>query len=244
MFKVKNLSKKVRNKVILQDVNFEIEHGQIAIFLGGSGVGKSTLLRVLNNLESYDSGTFTLDDIPLNLTQVNKDHTVGMVFQHFNLFENLNVEDNINLALIKLKGMTTQEAQKTSSQLLEKYGLSSHAQLSVHKLSGGQKQRLAIARTIALNPKIICLDEPTSALDPLLTGNVAKYIGDLATDNRIILLATHDTGLVERLNGKLFLMQNGTIVEGCLSNDFKSKPEEYPHLKNFLSGNVALEDLD
>lgn len=236
MLKVENLNKKLRDKQILHDVKFEIDHGQIGIFLGGSGVGKSTLLRVLNHLEPYDSGVFTLDDAKLDLTRVNKDHTVGMVFQHFNLFENLTVEGNITLALVKLKGMTPEQAHQVAAKLLERYGLADKAKASVERLSGGQKQRLAIARTLALDPKIICLDEPTSALDPHLTGQVAQYISDLATDNRIVLLATHDTNLVSKLNGKLFLMSKGTIAENCLTSAYKNEPSHYPQLQRFLNG--------
>lgn len=241
MFKVANLSKSVPGRVILKDISFEIDHGQIGIFLGGSGVGKSTLLRVLNHLETCDSGTFTLDDQPLNLEQVNKNHTMGMVFQQFNLFENLSVIDNINLALIKLKGMSKSEADKVSMDLLERYGLAAFAERGVGRLSGGQKQRLAIARTIALNPKIICLDEPTSALDPLLTGQVAKYIRELANDNRIVLLATHDIGLIEQLEGKLFLMKNGAILESCLNSEYLDNPDRFTHLKHFLNGRESEE---
>lgn len=234
MFKVENLHKKIGCKTILHDLNFEIEHGQIGIFLGDSGVGKSTLLRVLNNLETYDSGKFTLDGAPLKLENVNKDHTVGMVFQHFNLFENLNVEENITLALVKLKGMSKQEAHLAAAALLERYDLSHLAQEPVQKLSGGQKQRLAIARTIALNPKITCLDEPTSALDPRLTGEVASCVNGLSKDRRIVLLATHDMSFVEQLNGKIFFMQKGTIVETCLTTSFKTESSHYPLLQRFL----------
>lgn len=234
MFKVKNLSKNAQEKTILRDINFEIEHGQIGIFLGPSGVGKSTLLRVLNNLENYDSGSFILDDVPLNLTQVNKNHTVGLVFQLFNLFENLNVLDNITLPLVKLKNKSKQEADQLADQLLDRYGLRDKAKVSVHTLSGGQKQRLAIARTVAMDPKIICLDEPTSALDPLLTTQVAHYIMDLAASDRILLVASHDTSLIAQLTGKLFLMAEGTIVESCLTKEYKACPSAYPRLQTFL----------
>lgn len=236
MFKVNHLSKKAGDKVILKDVNFEIDHGQIGIFLGGSGVGKSTLLRILNNLEACQTGTFTLDNTPLNLSEVNKNHTVGMVFQHFNLFENLSVEENITLALTKLKGMNRDEAASVASKLLERYSLADKSQNSIKKLSGGQKQRLAIARTIALNPKIICLDEPTSALDPRLTAQVSHYISDLAKDQRIVLLATHDTDLIKKLNGKIFFMQGGTIVETATTSDYTTNPSKYPLLCHFLTG--------
>lgn len=234
MFKITNLNKKIGEKVILHDVNLEIAKGEIGIFLGGSGVGKSTLLRILNNLESYDSGLFTLDNKPLDISEVNKNHTVGMVFQHFNLFENLNVEENITLALLHQKKLPPQQADEICSALLKDYGLYDHRHQSVQKLSGGQKQRLAIARTAALNPQITCLDEPTSALDPRLTEQVAKYMTKLAKEGTIVLLTTHDTGLVQQLNGKIFLLQGGTIVETCRTEDFRSQPDSFPGLRKFL----------
>lgn len=231
MLKVEKLDKTIGNKEILRNVSFEVDHGQIGIFLGGSGVGKSTLLRVLNHLETYDKGTFILDGTSLDLADANKNHMMGMVFQHFNLFENLNVERNITLALTKVLRKSNEEAHRMAMDLLERYGLSHLAQNSVHKLSGGQKQRLAIARTLALNPKIICLDEPTSALDPQLKAQMAGYIRELANDQRIVLIATHDTGLIAQLEAKLFLMQNGTIVE---SKEQEEDLDIYPRLSGFL----------
>ncbi|MDP1879401.1 MAG: ATP-binding cassette domain-containing protein [Parachlamydiaceae bacterium] len=236
MFKVKNLSKTIRNKKILKDLNFEIDHGKIAIFLGGSGAGKSTLLRILNNLENYDSGSFSLDDTLLNLENVNHSHTIGMVFQHFNLFENLNAEDNIIYTLIHCKGLTKDKAKAITEQLLLRYGLQDHAKSSVNNLSGGQKQRLAIARTLAVDPQIICLDEPTSALDPRLTNQVAKYITELAAENRVVILTTHDMNLLEQLEGHLFLMENGMIIENALKSNCMSNPKSYPKLHAFLKG--------
>ncbi len=209
---------------ILQQVSFEAEEGQIAILLGSSGVGKSTLLRVLNGLESYESGSFT------------SDQTIGMVFQHFHLFDHLSVEENISLPLTLTTGKSREEALILSSALLSRFGLLEKANAYPQQLSGGQKQRLSIARTLALDPKIVCLDEPTSALDPLLTDQMAAYIEELAREERIVLLATHDMQLVKRLNGKLLLMQNGAIVETALKTDYEQDPEQYPCLKQFLNG--------
>lgn len=236
MFKVRHLSKKIHNKSILNNLNFEINHGEIAIFLGESGAGKSTLLRILNNLESYESGEFSLDDVMLDLKNVNKDHTVGMVFQHFNLFEHLNVEENITLALTKCKDMSKQEAIVIAHSLLECYGLLDKAKDRIHKLSGGQKQRLAIARTLALDPKIICLDEPTSALDPRLTMQVAQFISALSADNRIVLLTTHDMHLVEQLDGQLFLMEKGEITATTSKKECMSSPLSHAKLQSFFQG--------
>lgn len=236
MFKVNHLSKTVLGKKILKNLNFEIDHGKIAIFLGGSGVGKSTLLRVLNNLESYDSGSFILDGSTLNLANVNHTHTVGMVFQHFNLFENLNAEDNIIFTLTNCKGLDKKEAKHIASRLLERYSLQDNSKAYICHLSGGQKQRLAIARTLAVDPKIICLDEPTSALDPRLTNQVAKFITELAAENRIVILTTHDMNLLEQLEGHLFLMEEGSIIESASKSECMAHPTSFPKLQNFLKG--------
>lgn len=228
MFKVCGLSKKNKGRTILHDVSFGLQHGEIGVFLGASGAGKSTLLRVLNNLETYDSGEFGLDGDDLDLTKVNQTHTVGMVFQHFNLFEHLTVEENITLALVQCQKMDKKDAQEVAEHLLEKYGLADKVNEKVQRLSGGQKQRLAIARTLALNPKIVCLDEPTSALDPRLTNQVAQIIQGLAAEGRIIVLTTHDMNLVQQLGCDLFLMEQGKIIErGCASS---------PILASYMNG--------
>lgn len=203
MLKVKNLSKKISGKMLLNNVSFTLEPGQIAILTGPSGGGKSTLLRVLNGLEKYDSGTFELSS-PVD--------GIGMVFQHFNLFEHLTVEENITLPLRKCKGKSHEEAKLIAHELLLRYELQDKVNIRVHKLSGGQKQRLAIARTLALNPTVICMDEPTSALDPRLTKQVASYICELAAEGKGVLLATHDVGLLEHLNGQHFVMDNGSMT--------------------------------
>jgi ABC-type polar amino acid transport system ATPase subunit len=235
MLNVHQLSKKILNKQILKDLSFQVDRGQIAIFLGGSGAGKSTLLRILNHLESYESGTFALDGAPLDLASTNRKHLVGMIFQHFNLFDHLNAEENITLALIKCQGVGKEEAQGIAKGLLEKYGLEDKGCSKISKLSGGQKQRLAIARTLALNPEIICFDEPTSALDPTLTNQVARYIKDLAEEKRIVLLTTHDMNLVEQLDGKLFLIEGGTIVESASRGECIGHPQAFPKLNQFLN---------
>lgn len=236
MLKVNNLTKTIRSKTILKDLNFEIGYGVVAIFLGGSGVGKSTLLRVLNNLDTYDSGSFILDGSKLNLANVNRSHTVGMVFQHFNLFEHLNAEENIIFTLTNCKGLSKKESQHIANGLLERYELQDHAKSKICNLSGGQKQRLAIARTLSVDPKIICLDEPTSALDPRLTGQVAKFITELAAENRIVLLTTHDMNLLEQLDGRLFLMEEGSISESGTKKECLVNPLLFPKLQNFLNG--------
>lgn len=236
MLKIKNLSKKVRNKSIIHDFNLQVEHGEIAILLGSSGVGKSTLLRILNNLEIIDHGFVELDGLVLDLEQVNQSHTVGMVFQHFNLFEHLTVLQNITLALEKVVGQTSTQAQAIAHELLQRYGLSDKAHALPAQLSGGQKQRLAIARTLALKPKVMCMDEPTSALDPLLTTYVANNIKELAQQGYVVLVATHDISLLEKLPCTIHLMQNGTIIESATSQEFFEHQTRYPALMAFVTG--------
>lgn len=234
MLQVKNLQKTIGDKSILADLSFEIARGEVAVFLGGSGVGKSTLLRVLNGLESYEQGEFWLDGKELNLAHVSQNHTVGMVFQHFNLFEHLTVEENISLALTKTQRKSKEEAKALSSQWLNQYGLADKASSFPKSLSGGQKQRLAIARTLATSPEVVCLDEPTSALDPALTRQVAGYLSEIAGQNRIVCVSTHDTGLVEALEARLFLMQSGRVVQSCCTSEFFKSPDSYPLLQSFL----------
>ena len=236
MLVIKNLSKTFEHKNILDAISLTVNPGEIALLLGRSGVGKSTLLRILNNLESYDSGTIELNNQPLDIKRVNKTHTVGMVFQQFNLFDHLTVERNITLPLERSLGSTSQEAHALAHALLKKYGLEDKAQVYAAQLSGGQKQRLAIARTLALKPVVICLDEPTSALDPFLTNSVAQSIQDLANAGYIVLVASHDTALIDRINCTIYLMNEGKIQESASSYEFLANKNAYPYIKHFVAG--------
>lgn len=236
MLVINNLSKSFHGKQVLHDVSFTVKKGEIAFLLGSSGVGKSTILRVLNNLETPNSGNIVLDGVPLNLAQVNKNHHVGMVFQHFNLFDHLTVQENIILPLELTLKKTPQEAHARAHELLEQYGLADKANSYVARLSGGQKQRIAIARAVALEPKIICLDEPTSALDPFLTNYVAANIQQLADQGYFVLVASHDIGLLEKLNCTIHLMAHGTIIESALSQEFKINAQQFPSIEKFVHG--------
>jgi ABC-type polar amino acid transport system ATPase subunit len=238
MLKIKNLSKTFHGKKIIDDISLDVDKGNIAFFLGPSGVGKSTLLRLLNNLEPIDSGTILLDGKKLNLTTVNKTHTIGLVFQQFNLFVNLTIEQNITLPLEKILNKSKQEAEQIAHSLLAHYGIESLKNKYPSQLSGGQKQRVALARMVALKPKIICLDEPTSALDPLLTSNVAKTIQDLANEGYIILVASHDVELLKKLHSTIYLMNKGKIVESAQSDYFKKNKENFPFINKFIIGDT------
>lgn len=238
MLKIKNLTKTFHNKKILNNISLTVQRSEIALFLGASGVGKSTLLRILNNLETADSGTISLDDVPLDLATINTTHTVGMVFQHFNLFDHLTVEENITLPLEQVLKKNPAEAKEIAEFLLLNYNLLDNKNKYASQLSGGQKQRLAIARALAMQPKIICLDEPTSALDPVLTSYVANNIQVLAnpTYGFIVLVATHDTDLLAKLNCTIYLMSEGSIVETAHSDALKNNPDQFPRLKKFIAG--------
>ena len=238
MLSIKKLTKIFGSKKILDSVSLEVPKGSIAVLLGSSGVGKSTLLRVLNNLETFDSGSITLDGHPIDIAHVNQTHTIGMVFQHFNLFAHLTALENITLALEKVNGINPEHARETALNLLKRFGLGDKASAYPADLSGGQKQRLALARTIALKPKVLCMDEPTSALDPLLTTHVANTISELAREGYTILIATHDTALLDKLSCTIYLMEGGNIVQSVRSEDFSAKKHAYPKLAAFVAGEI------
>jgi ABC-type polar amino acid transport system ATPase subunit len=236
MLIISGLTKSFNSKMILNNINIAIPKGEIAVFLGSSGVGKSTLLRILNNLETVDSGEIKLDDLKLDLSTVNRNHIVGMVFQHFNLFDHVTVEENITLPLKKVLQKNTTQAHDTAMELLKRYGLYDKKNNYPAQLSGGQKQRLAIARAVAMEPKIICLDEPTSALDPVLTSYIAEIIQQLATDGYTVLVASHDTDLIRKLQCTIYLMHEGSIIEIARSQELQEHPEKFNQITKFIAG--------
>ncbi|HLB94423.1 MAG TPA: ATP-binding cassette domain-containing protein [Candidatus Babeliales bacterium] len=236
MLEIKNLNKAFGTKQILRDLSVKIPASSIAVFLGQSGIGKSTLLRILNNLETADSGTVILNHETLDLAHIAETHKVGMLFQQFNLFEHLTNRENITLALEKVLNYAPEKANQVALELLNKYGLGDRAENYPAQLSGGQKQRLAIARTVALKPQVICLDEPTSALDPMLTNFVADAIQDLAREGFVVLVATHDTALLERLDCQIYLLKQAQIAETAVSQDLRAHPEQYPQITAFIKG--------
>ncbi len=230
MLSLKNISKRFQNRVVVDDVSFDVQPGQVVVLLGKSGVGKSTILRMLSGLETYESGSITLDGATIS-TQ-----SVGMVFQDFNLFPHLTVEENITLPLQLVAKKTVEESKKIAEQFLTTYELTSLAHLRPQRLSGGQKQRVAFARALAMNPAILCCDEPTSALDPMLTSKIAQEINKLSQNNLMIILATHDTELIKQISCTIHLMQHGKIIETTTSEQLAKNPEKYPCIKNFTQG--------
>jgi ABC-type polar amino acid transport system ATPase subunit len=236
MLKIKNFKKAFGSKKVLDNISVDIPTGSIAVFLGESGVGKSTLLRVLNGLEILDSGSVTLDSKALDLENINMSHQFGMVFQQFNLFSHLTNKQNITLALEKSLKKSKLEAGKIADQLLKKYGLLDKASKYPSQLSGGQKQRLALARSLALRPKAICLDEPTSALDPMLTNSVVDSINQLAKDGLTVLIATHDVAILSKLDCTIYLMDGGKIIESATAAELRANPKTYSKISNFIKG--------
>ncbi len=236
MLNIENLTKSINGKKILDHLTLQVDKGHLAILLGPSGVGKSTLLRILNGLETFDQGTVTLDSKTVDLSAVSKTHTIGMVFQHFNLFEHLTAVENVTLALEHVLKKDPQLALQEAQTLLRDYGLLACADQYPSQLSGGQKQRLALCRTLATHPHVVCLDEPTSALDPILTKHVAETIETLVKNDLMVLIATHDLGLVSQLKGTLYLMAEGRIVEKATTDELHENPEQFPQLNQFVGG--------
>jgi polar amino acid transport system ATP-binding protein len=221
----------------LKGVDFNVDKGEVVVVCGPSGSGKSTLIRCINRLEDIDSGKIIVDghDLYDKKTNINKlRQEVGMVFQHFNLFPHLTVLENITLAPIKVKKMPKKEAENLAMQLLERVKIPHQAHKYPGELSGGQKQRVAIARTIAMKPKIILFDEPTSALDPEMIGEVLDVMKELARENYTIVCVTHEMGFAKEVGDRIVFMDAGEIVEENTPQEFFNNPKT-DRAKKFLS---------
>ena len=194
---VTNLKKNFGKLEVLKDISVDVQEGEVVVLLGPSGSGKSTLLRCLNQLETATSGKIIIDghDVTDKHTDINKvRENIGMVFQHFNLFNHLTVLDNMTLAPVHLKLMNKEEARTEALRLLERVGLADKADAFPSQLSGGQKQRVAIARALEMKPDIMLFDEPTSALDPEMVGEVLAVMKELARDGMTMVVVTHEIG--------------------------------------------------
>ncbi len=217
MIKILNLCKNYGDLEVLKDISVEINKGDIIAIIGPSGGGKSTFLRCINRLERASSGKILINnqDILDDKTDINKlRQKVSMVFQHFNLFANKNVLDNLILAPVELKIMSKDEAIKKARFLLSKVGLADKESFFPHKLSGGQKQRIAIARSLMMEPDILLFDEPTSALDPEMVGEVLSLINEIASGENapIMILVTHEMGFAKNVANRVFFMESGKIT--------------------------------
>ena len=237
MITVKNLHKTFGKTEVLKGIDYHVEKGEKIVIVGPSGSGKSTFLRCMNLLETPTSGKIWFDGklITDPKTDINKvrEH-MGMVFQNFNLFNNLTIMDNIILAPTKLKLMNKEEAQETALNLLKRVNLTEKADAYPSQLSGGQRQRIAIVRSLAMNPKVMLFDEPTSALDPEMVGEVLDVMKELADSGMTMVVVTHEMGFAKEVGSKVLFVDEGIIMEENTPEEFFNHPKN-PRLQDFLS---------
>ena len=226
---VKDLKKYFGKLEVLKSISIDIHEGEVVVVIGPSGSGKSTFLRCLNKLEHSNGGTIIVDgndinDKSININKVRED--IGMVFQHFNLFPNMNVLKNIMLAPVKTKKMTEDQAHEAGMKLLSRVGLKDKAEAYPQQLSGGQKQRVAIARALAMNPSIMLFDEPTSALDPEMVGEVLQVMKDLAKGGMTMVVVTHEMGFAREVADRIVFMDGGYIIEEGTPEEILKNPKQ------------------
>ena len=237
MVHVENLKKNFGKLEVLKDISIDIMEGEVVVLIGPSGSGKSTFLRCLNQLETATAGRIIVDgsEVTDKHTDINKvRENIGMVFQHFNLFNNKNVIQNITLAPVELKLMSKEEAKEKGMQLLKRVGLETKADAYPSQLSGGQKQRVAIARALAMNPDVMLFDEPTSALDPEMVGEVLAAMKELVADGMTMVVVTHEIGFAREVADRVVFMDGGYIVEQGTPEEVINHPKE-PRTIDFLN---------
>ena len=237
MIDVKNLSKSFGDHLVLDDITEHINPGEKVVVIGPSGSGKSTFLRCLNLLEEPTAGTITFNNTVITDPNVNIDvvrRDMGMVFQHFNLFNNMTIRKNITLAPVRTGLMSKEQANDVATQLLQRVGLSEKADAYPSQLSGGQKQRIAIIRALTMNPKVMLFDEPTSALDPEMVGEVLEVMKELAEDGMTMVVVTHEMGFAKEVGSRVLFMDEGKIVEQAPPEKLFGDPQNH-RLQEFLS---------
>ncbi|MFC0545569.1 amino acid ABC transporter ATP-binding protein [Kutzneria chonburiensis] len=212
---------------VLKNIDLEVPKGQVVVVLGPSGSGKSTLCRTINRLEPIDKGAIEVDGVPVPaegkaLARLRAD--VGMVFQSFNLFAHKTIVENVMLAPVKVRGVSSADARRTGMELLERVGIANQADKYPAQLSGGQQQRAAIARALNMKPKVMLFDEPTSALDPEVVNEVLDVMTSLARDGMTMLVVTHEMGFARRASDRVVFMADGEIVEDAATEEFFTAP--------------------
>ena len=240
MLQVEHIAKTFGERQVLEDVNLQVNQGDVVVILGPSGSGKTTFLRCLNHLEKADSGRLTLAGKTYDLAKLSKKDILeirkktAFVFQHYNLFANKTALENILEGLIIARKVPKEEALKCAESALEKVGLLAYKDYYPSQLSGGQQQRIGIARAIAVKPEVILLDEPTSALDPELVGDVLDVLKQLAGEGVTMVVVTHEMGFARDVANHVIFMDGGRIVEENNPHDFFSRPQE-ERTKQFLA---------
>ena len=234
---VEDLKKSFHKLQVLRGISTDIYEGEVVVIIGPSGSGKSTFLRCLNHLEQIDSGKVVVDDVDIFDRKTNINTTrekIGMVFQHFNLFNNMNVLRNLMLAPVDLKKATKEQARAKALEMLERVGLADKAENFPSQLSGGQKQRVAIARALCMEPDVMLFDEPTSALDPEMVGEVLQIMKALAADGMTMVIVTHEIGFAREVADRVLFIDEGCIVEEGTPEEIFDHPQS-PRLQDFLS---------
>ncbi len=237
VIKVTGLKKHFGDLQVLKGVDTEIRKGEVIVVIGPSGSGKSTFLRCLNRLEEPTDGKIEFNGVDITDKKVNINkhrEKMGMVFQQFNLFNNLTILKNITLAPVKLGLMSKREAEETAMNLLKRVGLEDKANVYPSQISGGQKQRVAIVRALAMNPEVMLFDEPTSALDPEMVGEVLDVMKELALSGMTMVVVTHEMGFAKEVASRVIFIDEGVIMEENTPQEFFENPKN-PRLKEFLS---------
>jgi len=237
VIRIEGLRKSFGDHVVLRDIDFEVMSGEVVTIIGASGSGKSTLLRCINLLETPDAGHvwFHGDDLAAEHVDVNRlREKIGMVFQGFNLFNNMNVVDNCTLAPVTLKRMSKAEAERVALEHLDSVGLSDFVHADVSTLSGGQKQRVAIARALCMQPDLMLFDEPTSALDPEIVGEVLEVMRALAAEGMTMVVVTHEMAFARNVSDEVVFMDQGVIAEKGSPEKMFTAPEK-PRTREFLA---------
>ena len=237
IIKIDHLVKRFGHLEVLKDINLNINKGEVVTIIGSSGSGKSTLLRCINLLERPNGGDIYFYDENITDSKMNVNEyrsKVGMVFQSFNLFNNLTVIDNCIIGQVKVLKRSHEEAEKIALHYLEKVGMSAFAHAGSTQLSGGQKQRVAIARALCMNPDVLLFDAPTSALDPEMVGDVLEIMKQLANEGLTMVVVTHEMAFAKDVSNRVVFMENGVIVEDGKPQDIMVNPKS-ESLKRFLS---------
>ena len=237
ILEVRHLSKSFGTHVVLRDVDFTVNAGDVTCIIGASGSGKSTLLRSLNLLETPTEGTIIVDGVDITAKGINIDlhrRKMGMVFQHFHLFPHLTILENLTIAPKQVLGQKAEECEPYARRLLARVGLEDRADAYPAQLSGGQKQRIAIVRALCMKPEVMLFDEPTSALDPEMVGEVLDVMRGLAMEGMTMVVVTHEMGFAREVGNRVLFVDHGQIIEEKPPQEFFTHPES-PRLRDFLS---------